>query len=117
MGRPFRELAHELLQNPKVRAIYEAEAPRWELVHTLLAARAKAQLTQAQLAKRMGTSQSAIARMEGGDPPPAMRSVLRYLAACGVRWKITLEAVPPAGATPRPKRILPRRAAKAARAR
>jgi transcriptional regulator with XRE-family HTH domain len=115
MERPLSALAQQLLKNPKVRATYEAEAPRWELIHALIGARAEAKLTQAQLAKRMGTSQSAIARIEGDGPPPSMRSVLRYFAACGVRWKITLEKIPVASAKPRSKRMMPRRAAKTTR--
>lgn len=51
-------------------------------------ARADAGLTQAQVAERMGTTQSSVARMSRGRV--SLPSLARYLAACGKRMEITL---------------------------
>ncbi|MCP4962240.1 MAG: helix-turn-helix transcriptional regulator [Actinomycetia bacterium] len=51
-----------------------------ELVHRL---RTEAGLTQAELAERMGTTQSAIARMEGGGTRPTLESLEKVAAAVG----------------------------------
>lgn len=51
-----------------------------ELVHTL---RTEAGLTQAELAQRMGTTQSAIARMEGGGARPSLDTLERLAVAVG----------------------------------
>ena len=51
-------------------------------------ARAEAGLTQAQVAERMGTTQSSVARMSRGRV--SLPSLARYLAACGKRMEITL---------------------------
>ena len=52
------------LQNKAVRAEYEALGPEFELLDSILAARQAANLTQAEVAERMGTKASAIARLE-----------------------------------------------------
>ena len=57
----------------------------------LIAARARAGITQAELAQRMGTTQSVIARLEGGKRQPSMRTVQRYAEAKGCRAVVRLE--------------------------
>ena len=58
----FEKLKARLLANPKVKAEYVALAPEFEIAAELLRARLRAGLSQAELAARMGTSQSTIAR-------------------------------------------------------
>jgi antitoxin component HigA of HigAB toxin-antitoxin module len=53
----------ELLANPAVRQAYDAQAPEFELARELIAARTKAGLTQGDVAARMGTTQSVVARI------------------------------------------------------
>jgi transcriptional regulator with XRE-family HTH domain len=65
------------------RAAYDDEArisAFRELVHRL---RTEAGLTQAELAERMGTTQSAIARMEGGGVRPTLETLEKLAAAVG----------------------------------
>lgn len=65
------------------RVVYEDEArisAFRALVHRL---RTEAGLTQAELAARMGTTQSAIARMEGGGARPTLETLERLAAAIG----------------------------------
>ena len=65
------------------RVVYEDEARIGAfraLVHRL---RTEAGLTQAELAARMGTTQSAIARMEGGGARPTLETLERLAAAIG----------------------------------
>lgn len=53
-------------------------------------ARKRARLTQAALAERAGTTQSAIARIETGDSTPSFDSVLRLVRLCGMDLDIML---------------------------
>ena len=65
------------------RAAYEDEAriaAFRELVYRL---RAQAGLTQSELAERMGTTQSAIARMEGGGARPNLETLEKLATAVG----------------------------------
>lgn len=61
------------------------------LAEALAAARSRAGLTQAQLAARMGTTQTVIARLERGRTKPSTRTLERFAEATGSRLRITLE--------------------------
>jgi DNA-binding XRE family transcriptional regulator len=75
---------------------YEALEVEYALAHKLLAARARAGLTQEAVAARMGTTKSAISRLEAaGKHAPSVASLKRYAAAVGCTLKIELV---PAGA-------------------
>ena len=91
MNVTLEELKAEVLQNPEVRAEYERLRPEFELAETIIAARAAQGLTQAELAVRMKTSQSYIARLESGRVLPSMRTWQRLAAATGTRPRVTLE--------------------------
>jgi len=61
-------------------------------------ARQIATLTQRDLAERLGTSQSAIARLEQGGPNPTVSTLVRSLAAAG--FALRIELVPLAATDP-----------------
>jgi ribosome-binding protein aMBF1 (putative translation factor) len=88
----FEKLKARLLANPKVKAEYDALAPQFEIAAELLRARLRAGLSQAELAVRMGTSQSAVARLESGDTLPSTKTLLRYAQATGCRVRVKLSA-------------------------
>jgi DNA-binding XRE family transcriptional regulator len=71
-------LDDKLLPNPAVRQAYDAQAPEFELALELIAARTQAGLTQGEVAARMGTTQSVVARIESGRGTPSMRTVQRF---------------------------------------
>jgi DNA-binding XRE family transcriptional regulator len=85
-------LRTRLLEDPETRREYEAQAPEFDIARELIAARTRAGLNQAEIAERMGTSQSAIARLESGRSLPSLRTLVRYAAATGSRAVVKLEA-------------------------
>ena len=89
MSKKHMSLKRTMLQKPGVREAYDALAPEFELARELIAARMRAGLTQADVAKRMGTTQSAIARLEGGKLP-SIRTLKRYADATGARPVVRL---------------------------
>ncbi len=89
--KTFKEMKAELMASPEFRAEYERLRPEFELAKTIIAARAAQGLTQAELAARMKTSQSYIARLESGRVLPSIRTWQRLAAATGTRPKFTLE--------------------------
>jgi ribosome-binding protein aMBF1 (putative translation factor) len=93
MTIPFAKLKARMLANSEARAAYETAAPEFELAHELIAARVRANLSQADLAKRMRTTQSAVARIESGKHWPSRRTLERYAKATGTRPVIKLVAV------------------------
>jgi ribosome-binding protein aMBF1 (putative translation factor) len=81
-----------LLVDEKAKAEYEALAPEFEISAELVKARLRAGLSQAELAARMGTSQSAIARLESGQTLPSTKTLLRFAEATGSKFHIRLSA-------------------------
>ncbi len=63
-AKPFFE---KLLQDPEIRIRFEEEKVRSEIAFIVKSARKTVGLTQTELAERVGTSQSVIARLEGGN--------------------------------------------------
>ena len=92
MTIPFDKLKARLLVNPKVKAEYDALAPEFEISAELVRARVRAGLSQAQLAARVGTSQSAIARLESLQTLPSTETILRYAKATGSKFHVRLSA-------------------------
>ena len=81
-ARPFME---KLLKDPEVRFYYEQERAKTQIAMAVKTARVKAHLTQAGLAKKIGSTQSAIARMESGkdERTPTLPLLARIAATCG----------------------------------
>lgn len=90
----LNELKKTLLESPDVRAEYEALAEEFSIAEALIRARAEADMTQEEVARRMQTSQSYIAKLESGRVSPSMKALQRYAAATGARLRISLEHAP-----------------------
>ncbi len=90
-----RKLHEKWLENPQYRAEYDALEEEFSLASALIKARTDAGLTQAELASRMNTTQSVIARMESGRVRPSSRTLQRFAKATGMRMKIVFEPVNP----------------------
>jgi predicted transcriptional regulator len=90
--KTLKTLKAELLADPKTLAEYEALADEFDVARELIAARGRAGLTQGEVAQRMGTTQSVVARLESGKRMPSLRTVQRYASAIGARAVVRLEA-------------------------
>ncbi|EAB6718088.1 XRE family transcriptional regulator [Salmonella enterica subsp. enterica] len=86
------KLSERLLANEKVKAEYDRLGPIYALVGAMVEARHEAGLTQLQIAERMGTTQSAIARLENAHHMPSLELVTRYAAALGRKVEFELVA-------------------------
>jgi ribosome-binding protein aMBF1 (putative translation factor) len=89
---PLDRLRRRWLREPAFREAYEALAPEFEIAAQLIAARSRAGLTQADVAKRMGTTQSVVARLESGRQRPSLDSLERYAKATGSQLRVELIA-------------------------
>lgn len=89
--KTLKTLKAQLLADPSTRSAYDAQADEFAVARELIAARTQAGLTQADVAERMGTTQSTVARLEGGKAVPSMRSLQRYAEAVGCRAVVRLE--------------------------
>lgn len=92
MAKRLRTLKAKMLADHGVRAAYEEMAEEFDLARELIGARVRAGLTQAELAKRMGTTQSVIARLESGAQLPSVNTLLKFARATRSRPVIKLFA-------------------------
>ena len=78
------------LARPDVREAYDALADEFSFIDQVLRARREAGLTQAEVAGRTGTTQSAIARLESGAArhSPSIATLQRYANALGYRVEV-----------------------------
>ncbi|MHB0978856.1 MAG: helix-turn-helix domain-containing protein [Thermoleophilia bacterium] len=96
--REYRPIAHDhdeflarAMKRKGFAAAYAESAGEYELVRELLAARAKAGLTQEQVAECMGTTKSAVSRLEGvGKHSPSVSTLKKYAQAVGCKVEIRL---------------------------
>lgn len=84
------DLKKRLMKDPEFQKEYEEADAEFALVEALLRARTKAKMSQADVAKRIGTTQSAIARLEGGKVSPSISTLRRYAEATGSKLQINL---------------------------
>jgi DNA-binding XRE family transcriptional regulator len=80
-------------RDPEFKAAWEAGEPAFRLRQALIAARIAAGLTQAELAERLASHQSAIARIEAGRVNPSFDILMRYAKALGVRFEVSADQV------------------------
>lgn len=90
MSIPMEKLHKKWMKEPAYRAAYEALEPEFVLARELIKARTKAGLTQVEVALRMGTTQSVVARIESGKNPPNLKTLEKYAHAVGRRVKLKL---------------------------
>ena len=86
----LKDLKARLLEDPEFRKEYVRVAEEYALIEALVRARTAAKLTQAELARRLGTTQSAVARLEGGRVSPSFTTLRRYAEATGTRLTVGL---------------------------
>lgn len=86
----LKDIAREWHKDAAYRRAHDKLAPEFELAKTLIDARLRADLSQAEIAEKMGTTQPAIARLESGRQVPSTKTLRRYADATGSRLRIEL---------------------------
>lgn len=87
----IKDLHKKWSNDSTYRAAYDALDAEFALAKVLVEARARAGLTQQELAEKMATSQSAIARMESGRTVPSGTTLQKFAQATGTRLRISFE--------------------------
>jgi DNA-binding XRE family transcriptional regulator len=94
----YKPVAHEheaflqkALKRKKFRELYEGLAEEYILAREMLTARSRSGLTQEAVAGLMGTTKSAVSRLEaGGKHAPSLATLKKYAHAVGCRLEIKL---------------------------
>ena len=90
-----QQMVSKMLKNPAVKAeVKKLNSEEFAILDQILAARKEAGLTQAQVAKRMGTQAPAVARLESalltGKHSPSLTTLRKYAAALGKKVELHL---------------------------
>lgn len=87
----WQDLEKQLLSDPEVKKEYDKLQPRYALISQLIKARIKRGLTQKQLAEKVDTKQSAIARVESGNTNISIAFLEKLVKALNYQLIIKLE--------------------------
>ena len=92
MRRNLKRFKARALARPDVKREYERLAEEFAFLDEILKARAAAGLTQAEVAARIGTTQSAVARLESAtaEHSPSIATLQRYASALGCKLQVRL---------------------------
>ena len=92
MAKTLKAFKARALSRPDVRREYDRLSDEFAFLDEILKARAESGLSQAQVAARIGTTQSAVARLEsaGGGHSPSITTLQRYASALGYKVQVRL---------------------------
>ena len=88
----YKDYKEKALNNPEVKAEYDALGPEYDLIQAMIDARNSQNITQKELSEITGITQADISRIENGTRNPSLAMVKRIAAGLGMQLK--LEFVP-----------------------
>ena len=88
----YRDFLEEQLEDPAVKAEYDALEPEFSVIQAMIDARRAAGLTQKELSDRTGIAPADISKLENGSANPSLRTLQRL--AQGMGMKLQLSFIP-----------------------
>ncbi len=86
----FKSVKKELLQNKKIRNEYDKLEHEFKIAEVIIEKRLEQGLTQSELAKKIGTKQSAISRLESGNYNPSIAFLGKVAKALNLDLVVSL---------------------------
>lgn len=83
-------LHRKWMKDPEYRREYEKLEPEFQIARQIIGARIKQKMTQEELAKRAGTGQAVISRLEGMNAKPSISLLQRVAQALETKIKVTI---------------------------
>ena len=87
----YSDFLAEQLNDPEVKAEYDALEPKFAIIQAMIDARKSSGLTQKQLAERTGIAQADISKLESGNANPSLKTLQRLAAGMGMKIKIEFQ--------------------------
>ena len=84
----FEEMKNDLFKDNDFKAEYDRLKPRYDAIEQIIKARKEQNMTQAELARKVGTQKSNISRLESGNYNPSLDFLAKVSAALGKRLNI-----------------------------
>ena len=89
-GISFEEMKSDMLKDEELKIEYEKLKPRYEAIEQIIRARKEQNITQAELAKRVGTQKSNISRLESGNYNPSLDFLAKIAESLGKKISVTI---------------------------
>lgn len=89
-GISFEEMKSDMLKDEEFEIEYEKLKPRYEAIEQIIRARKEQNITQAELAKRVGTQKSNISRLESGNYNPSLDFLAKIAESLGEKISVTI---------------------------
>lgn len=87
----FEDIKTDLLKDEEFKSEYEKLKPRYEAIGQIIKARKEQNITQSELAKRVGTQKSNISRLESGNYNPSLDFLIKVADSLGKRLSIQIK--------------------------
>ena len=87
----FNDFLKEQLQDPEIKAEYDALEPEFSIMQAMIDARKSSGMTQKQLSEKTGIAQADISKLESGSANPSLRTLQRLAAGMDMRVKIEFQ--------------------------
>ena len=88
--KTYKQLKKKLLKDKEIKKAYEKLWPEFAVIEMIIKKRIEKGLSQKELAKKIGTKQSAISRLESGTYNPSLSFLRKIGEALGAKLKISL---------------------------
>lgn len=92
-SRPFEEYHEERMQDPEFAAAYRALEPEFQVARAVIRLRLERGLSQEELAKKAGTGQPNISRLERATINPSLRFLQKVAEALGTEIEIRFKSL------------------------
>lgn len=89
--KTFKEFKRKLLSDPEAKAEYDRLKPEYDLIRLLIKRRLKKGMTQTDVAKKLGTKQTSVSRLESGANGASLERYVHYASAVGGKLKVSLD--------------------------
>lgn len=90
-GAKFADVKKLLMKDVEFKEEYEKLKPRYEVVSQIIEERSKQNITQEELALRVGTQKSNISRLESGTYNPSLDFITKVAQSLGKQVQIVLK--------------------------
>ena len=88
---PFSDFKKKALLDPEIKAEYDRLGPEFEIIEAIIKKRLEKNMSQKELAQKMGTKQSALSRLESGTYNPSLLFLKKIATALDSQLKISFK--------------------------
>ena len=90
----YKDYKKRALQNPKVKAEYDALQPEYDIIQAMIDARVQQNMTQKDLSAKIGITQADISRIENGTRNSSLSMVKKLAQGLGMQLKLEFVPMP-----------------------